>query len=323
MRQIDPSSGPASLLAGDTMKRCSPGRHAFTLVELLVVIGIIGLLISILLPALNKAREAGRIVKCMSNLRTLGQAALQYSMDNKNCFLPAIIWNDSGADEWPMLLITKKYLPRQNIGNGNGPLSYDSVLVCPSVMEFAQNDTLRDGIRRTKSNFLDPTLWVDSSYGINGCTYRGSELTSSFGQYPALTLPCTAISFSPNIAATPLKKRNATKHSSEMVFMFDGREWNVWASSAGTDIIRTRINGWRHGGWDPSKPDRSGKVNVSYMDGHVETLPRKQLPDKAAADAGAFTNSTAEVLNARFPFPRWRLDQEYGTAGTGQPPPPR
>src|ERR1700722_17231776 len=61
---------------------------AFTLVELLVVIGIIALLIAILLPALNKARKSSNTVACLSNIKQLDIGLLQYFTDNKGHFSP-------------------------------------------------------------------------------------------------------------------------------------------------------------------------------------------------------------------------------------------
>jgi len=68
-----------------------PKRRAFTLVELLVVIGIIALLISILLPSLARAREQGTRTKCLSNLRSLQFAFTMYANENKQ-FVPATNW---------------------------------------------------------------------------------------------------------------------------------------------------------------------------------------------------------------------------------------
>src|SRR5262245_55549017 len=65
---------------------------AFTLVELLVVIGIIALLIAVLLPALQKAKAASRTTACLSDLRQMGQGWTIYLSENKG-HLPYYIWN--------------------------------------------------------------------------------------------------------------------------------------------------------------------------------------------------------------------------------------
>src|ERR1700741_1188593 len=62
-------------------------RKGFTLVELLVVIGIIALLISVLLPALSKARESSNAVKCMSNMRQIGTSLQFYIGESKGRFM--------------------------------------------------------------------------------------------------------------------------------------------------------------------------------------------------------------------------------------------
>ncbi|MEM8875470.1 MAG: prepilin-type N-terminal cleavage/methylation domain-containing protein [Planctomycetota bacterium] len=68
-------------------------KTAFTLVELLVVIGIIALLISILLPSLNSARQSARVVACLSNSKTLATATAGYIAENKQT-LPEAIYNN-------------------------------------------------------------------------------------------------------------------------------------------------------------------------------------------------------------------------------------
>ena len=76
------------------MKTHGRSGKIFTLIELLVVIAIIAILAAMLLPALNKARDKARTVSCLSNLKQMGVASVQYADDHSR-HLPTVYSSSS------------------------------------------------------------------------------------------------------------------------------------------------------------------------------------------------------------------------------------
>src|SRR4051794_3760021 len=77
---------------GKSMRR----RSAFTIVELLVVIGIIAVLLGLLLPALSRAQAAAKRVQCLSNLRQMATASVNYAANNHGSYPPAYYSSSNG-----------------------------------------------------------------------------------------------------------------------------------------------------------------------------------------------------------------------------------
>lgn len=103
-------------------------RRAFTLIELVVVIAVIALLVGVLLPALARAREAGRSTSCLSNLRQMYMVLRAYADENRGK-TPALGVPYTALPNWGLVVQSNAGLPGSTAGE---LFSANSVLVCPS-----------------------------------------------------------------------------------------------------------------------------------------------------------------------------------------------
>src|SRR5690242_19846869 len=113
-------------------------RTAFTLVELLVVIGIVSVLVAMLFPALNRAREQANIIKCMSGARQVFFSIEMYCNDNRDSYPQAA--GAGGPSRpvplplWHQMLIDGKYMrPDLQINRGGCPYAPDPYHNLPTI----------------------------------------------------------------------------------------------------------------------------------------------------------------------------------------------
>jgi prepilin-type N-terminal cleavage/methylation domain-containing protein len=229
-------------------------QNGFTLVELLVVIGIISVLIAMLLPALNKARQQAKVVMCASQERQISLALMMYAQDNKGWF-PLVWWGAPQAfrDEASGSVATpamKPYLPSANI------------MRCP-----AQADSLAAGY---SGHYGDGRYYVGSYAILAGHSdYTGS--TSWYGWNMWANTSTSALPKAPipnqgwaGRTVTDLTTTNAgcrtqyiarAEEQPMVVDCFDPAGWSGYG-----------VTGVRY----PSNHYGLNGENVALMDGHVE-----------------------------------------------------
>ncbi len=151
--------------------------HAFTLVELLVVIAIIGVLVALLLPAVQAARESARRASCTNNFRQLGIAISGY-VDLHEVYPPSGNVGGANLHNWPSFVLPQ--LEQENLreifdmskswddpANQQAVQTKLDVLICPSTPERTRTAVLDNGGTAAVSDYGPPGYVVPVVYGSN------------------------------------------------------------------------------------------------------------------------------------------------------------
>jgi len=257
--------------------------NGFTLVELLVVIGIIAILIAILLPALQKARETANKTQCMSNLRQLSQTMAIYYNENQGNLL-AYVWNHDGPFDITDTVAADQAQFRWDNGwpgiVGREGLSIDKLL-CPDAQQ--------------------PNPWnIGSGFGNNGYAWNGSNQEG------------TPVPIADDISGNPTQ--NDTTTAATNTYRIGSYGMNRYVTVPFDNISTTAYpkgvvaNG---ADWTQATPDNGnitgGYLAAGYFGSRLSSIPHSTMVpvfcDCLWVDPEAFASSNGTLQNTAADFP--------------------
>ncbi len=240
------------------------GPDAFTLIELMVVVAVIGTLMGIMLPALGSAREAGRSAKCASNMRQLHLGWALYTQNNNGRIAPARDYSDAAM--------------RAGYRNRfwGGAWSADG--------EYVEKGAILHPYAGDLATRACPTWMAEDSYGALGIGYNtqyfstpksvqlgGAWTFNWFGEH-RMKNACKTVVFADCATIRP----GASPELQTTYFL--------WGPSAHTPAFHGRHN---------------GRGNVCWADGHVTSETPKVLRDSVVCAGPAGTSFTVTAEQAR------------------------
>jgi len=252
-----------------------PKKQAFTLIELLVVIAIIALLLSVILPSLRMAKQAGQSIVCRNNLRTLALANQTYATQWDDWYVPVIdtTMTDQAQPTWNSNIEFREIVGLEDTSSGSSFVMSEEYL-CP-IDKQADEDYWLQQTGQPYQNYV--------SYGYN-FTDWGPDAKDPAGWVGDIPLSDWSCRY----------RVNTLRNTANKIMFVDAGDWSVYMSGAnyrvywdryGQDIVKYRDNNM----WYPAYFRHKEGANVAYFDGHVEyekkdTLFKYNTPESLAGN---------------------------------------